>query len=83
MSFVPVWSINVPFGGPQVNQIELSTETPVYSTYTGNLIGYGPIPKGVISDAPPGHPNHGKPFHVVEYNPANQTFMVHYARSRN
>ena len=30
-----------------------------------------------MSDAPYGQPNYGKPFHVIEYNPANNSYMMH------
>lgn len=75
--FVPIYNLNVPNGGPQ-KSVKISPKTPVHSTYTGNVVGYGRIPKGTISDAPVGHPNHGKPFHVVEHNPVNKSYMIHH-----
>lgn len=76
MSNIPVFNLNVPNGGPQ-QSVVVGNNTPVYSSYTGNLIGHGPIPYGVKTDAPIGHPNHGKPFHVIEFNPVNKTYMAH------
>jgi len=73
---IPVFNLNVPGGGPQ-QPIVIPSNAPVYSSYTGNQVGTGAIPKGTISDAPQGNPNYGKPFHVVEYNPANKTYMMH------
>jgi hypothetical protein len=73
---VPVHNLNVPNGGPQ-NPITIPSNAPVHSSYTGNLLGYGPQPTGVKCDAPRGHPNYGKDFHVIEYNPANNSWMEH------
>lgn len=77
-NYVPVFNLNVPGGGLQGPPMSISQSTPVYSSYTGDLIGNGPIAKGTPNDAPIGHKNYGKPFHVVEYNPANDTYMAHY-----
>lgn len=74
--FLPVYNINIPGGGMQPD-ISLPFDAPVYSSYTGELITYGPVNRGIMTDAPIGHPNYSKPFHVVEYNPVNQTFMMH------
>jgi hypothetical protein len=68
--------VNEPNGGPQ-RPITLPSDKPIYSTYTGNLVGYGTISKGTMSDAPEGHPNHGKPFHVVEVTRGGDA-MTHY-----
>lgn len=75
-NYVPVYNINIPGGGPQL-PIVIPSDAPVYSSYTGNLVGYGPQQKFVKCDAPQGHPNYGKNFHVIEYNPANDSFMEH------
>ena len=81
-NFIPVHNLNVPNGGPQT-PVTITTSTPVYSSYTGNLIGHGPISFGTPTDAPIGHPNHGTNFHVVEFNPANNSFMAHdYSRTK-
>ena len=80
IKYIPVKSINVPNGGLQMPPPSITSETPVYSTYTGNLIGYGPIPKGTLCDAPVTERNYGKPYHVVVYNPLNESYMAHYYR---
>ncbi|BCS82492.1 hypothetical protein QLL95_gp0360 [Cotonvirus japonicus] len=77
--YVPVYNLNVPNGGMQGPPLTVPSDKPVHSSYTGELIGYGPIPRGMMSDAPIGHPNHGKDFHVIEYNPCNESWMMHYA----
>lgn len=74
--FLPVYNINIPGGGMQT-PISIPSGAPIYSSYTGELITYGPVARGIINDAPIGHPNYNKPFHVVEYNPVNQSFMAH------
>jgi hypothetical protein len=74
--YIPVHDLNAPHGGPQ-QPASVGNNQPVYSSYTGNLVGYGPIPKGTQSDAPPGNPNHAKPYHVIVLNPANQSYMSH------
>ncbi len=75
---IPVKNINVPNGGVPPPIFGVPDDKPVYSSYTGRLIGYGNIPFGTKNDALPGDPNCGGNFHVVEFNPANQTFMAHY-----
>lgn len=77
MSNVPVYNINKPGGGPQPKAPTVTTNTPVYSSYTGELIGYGPITYGTVNDAPKEHPNYNKSYRVIEYNPCNKTFMAH------
>jgi hypothetical protein len=78
---IPVYNINVPYGGVQQSAFVYS-DTPIFSSYTGNFIGNGPIGWGVRNDAPQGHSNYGKPFHVIEYNPANNSYMAHGYQSR-
>lgn len=51
-------------------------DAPVYSDYTGNLIGYGPVPWGTMSDAPVGHKMHDKIFHGVILNGVGE-YRVH------
>lgn len=75
-NFLPVYNLNVPFGGIQ-QPVTISPTTTVYSTYTGLPVWTGPVPKGITCDAPKGHPNYGKPFHVIEFNPVNKTYMMH------
>lgn len=31
----------------------------------------------IRNDAPSGHPNHGKNYHVIERNPVNDSYMAH------
>jgi hypothetical protein len=73
---IPVFNINVPYGGPQPAAF-VTSDTPIFSSYTGNLIGYGPIGWGTPNDAPIGNHNYGKPFHVIEFNPSNNSYMAH------
>ena len=75
-NYIPCKSLNVPGGGLQ-QSVSISSDTPVYSTYTGELVSMGPIPYGTKCDAPIGDPNHGKFFHVIEFNPANNSYMAH------
>lgn len=75
-NYVPVHNINVPNGGPQ-QPMTIPSDAPVYSSYTGNLVGYGPQRFGVRSDAPIGHSNYGQNFHVIVHNPANNSYMEH------
>lgn len=76
-NYIPVYSLNVPNGGVP-GKVFISPNTPVYSSYTGELIGYGQIPRNsIMTDAPFGHSRHGKPFHVVVKNPVNDTYMAH------
>jgi len=79
---VPVYRLNVPGGGAQGPPIIIAGTTPVYSSYTGHLVGYGPLTYGTPNDAPKGHPNHGKNFHVIEYNESNGTHMAHRMQRR-
>ena len=77
MNNIPVWNINTPSGGFQGPPMTISPNQPVYSSYTSNFISNGPIPYGTPGDAPIGHKNHGKNFHVIAYNPVNGSYMVH------
>ncbi len=70
MSFIPI----VNLGGSQQPAV-ITNSTPVYSCYTGELIGSGPIPIGTICDSPPGSGMNGQPYHVIEAAP-NGTFMA-------
>jgi len=64
--YVPFWISATP------EQVTHSGTVPkdavVYSEYTNHIVGTGPIPRGVMSDAPIGNPNHGKNFHVITYH---------------
>lgn len=73
---IPVFNLNMPGGSSYPPQTQPTSNTPVYSAQTGNLIGYGPIPFGTSTDAPSGHPKYGKNFDVIEYNSANNTYMA-------
>ncbi|AYV75883.1 MAG: hypothetical protein Terrestrivirus3_152 [Terrestrivirus sp.] len=76
---IPVHNINVPNGGPQM-PMTIPPDQPIFSSYTGNQVGVGFIPFGTPSDAPFGNKNYGMNFHVVEFNPANGSFMAHDSR---
>lgn len=73
---IPTFDINTPGGGEQ-KTVNITKDDPVYSSYTGNLIGYGPIGYGVRTDAPLGHPNYGKSYHVIEHVSVNNSWMAH------
>lgn len=73
---LPVYTINVPNGGMQ-RPITIPANAPVHSSYTGNLVGYGPQSFGTHCDAPRGHANFGKKYHVIINNPANGSWMMH------
>ena len=45
--------------------IEISSSTPIYSHYTGNLIAYGSIPARTICDAPLGNIQYGLSYSVI------------------
>ena len=80
--FVPVHNKNVPHGGiPKVPPF--SQKTHIYSSYTGELVGHGPIPWGTISDAPIGHKRHNLPYHGIIYDPCDDSFMIHGYRRRH
>ena len=73
---VPVFTINVQGGGTQ-KPISIPMNAPVHSSYTGNLVGYGQQSFGTPCDAPKGHANYGKKFHVIVNNPTNKSWMMH------
>lgn len=74
---IPVYDINKPFGGIQKPAPPLKKNTVIYSTYTGKPVRQGGIPYGTVTDAPPGHPNYKKDFHVIEYVEAYESYMAH------
>lgn len=81
---VPVKSTNVPRGGLQKQFPNgMPYHKKVYSSYTGEFVGYGNVLKGTKSDAPRYDPNYRKPFHVIVHNSANDTFMIHRHQSNN
>lgn len=73
---IPVHSINVPNGGIQ-QPVYIKPTDPIYSSYTGQFIGYGSIPYGVPTDAIKGQSGYGKNYHVVVYNQVNGSWMAH------
>ena len=46
-------------------KIEISSSTPIYSTYTGELIGHGSIPDGLVCDAPSNSSKFGRPYSLI------------------
>lgn len=71
------FNLNRPGGGPQGPPIKINDDDPIYSSYTGDLICYGGIPRGTITDAPKGDANYGKPFHAIERNPIDGSLMAY------
>lgn len=74
--FIPNYSTNVPYRGIQ-KPVSIGEDEPVYSSYTGEKIGYGPIPYGVPTDAAEGQSGFGKNYHVIVLNSANGKWMAH------
>jgi len=74
--YIPSHHLNTPHGGQQI-KISVPSDAEIYSVYTSNLVNIGPIPWGTLCDAPPGNPNYGKNYHVIQFNPANNSWMVH------
>ncbi len=74
--YIPSYNINIPNGGEQKSVIVGPSDS-IYSSYSGDFISHGPLLKGTPNDAPHSHPNYGKPFHVIEYNPCNNSYMAH------
>lgn len=72
---MPVYHVNVPGGGIQ-QPATIPPNQKIFSSYTGNFVGYGGVPYGTLSDAPPGHSNYGKPFHVVVID-GQGNYMTH------
>ena len=78
---LPTFCINVPNGGYQ-QTVTIGPNEPVYSQYTGNLIGYGPMNFGVPNDAPKGNPQYGGVYHVINKNPCNNSWIAHDPRRK-
>lgn len=74
--YIPSYDLNAPNAGPQ-KPVYITHATPIHSSYSSKLIGHGPMLNNIINDAPQGHPNHGKNYHVIEHNPVNDTYMAH------
>lgn len=83
MNYIPVKNLNVPNGGPQPSAPPVKSDTPIYSSYTGNLVHVGPVPWGTPNDAPSTDSNHGGKNHVIEFNPANNSYMMHRQTGRH
>jgi hypothetical protein len=66
--YVPVRTTYVPGGGP-VGPLFVPSDAPVYSSYTGKLLGFGPPCEGTPSDGP-----NGGYFKYVKHNPDTKTF---------
>ena len=73
---IPAFNLNVPYGGLQGPPLIVPSDQPVFSSYTGNLIGIGPIPNNIRTDAPKGCYGHGQNFHVIERT-SNNEWMAH------
>ncbi len=73
--YIPVINLGSP-GAYYQPAPPVTQNTPVYSTFTGHQIGYGPIPVGTRNDAPQGHYGYGQNYHTVMYNPANGAHMA-------
>ncbi len=73
---VPVYAVNSPGAGVQ-QPVVMHTDTPIYSSYTSEFVGYGHVPKGTPGDAPYGHPNYGKNFHVIQHVASERIYMIH------
>lgn len=74
--FIPVHNLNVPNGGPQT-PINIPSNAPVISSYSGLQVWTGPMPTGIRTDAVVGQQGFGKVFHVIVHNPVNNSWMVH------
>ena len=72
---IPVININPPNGGPQRPLNDVPEDQPVYSCYTGELIGYGGVPHETITDAPLGQ--HNGHYRVVQYNQSNGLYLAY------
>jgi hypothetical protein len=74
--FIPVFDRNSPnAGSPQ--PVIISPDTPVYSAYTSNLIGYGPIKWNTPNDAPEGNKQYKGTYHGIIYTKIDNTYMAH------
>jgi hypothetical protein len=71
--YVPVYDAGQP--GRVQQPVYLPATAPVYSVYSGKLVAHGPVPVGTPGDAPHGHANYGKDFHVI--NNVRGAWMMH------
>jgi hypothetical protein len=63
-------------GIPGGNSLRISPSTPIYSSYTGEIIGYGCIQYNTSTDVATGN-GVGKVYHAVECNPITGTCLAH------
>ena len=70
---VPVYDAGAPYRTQQ--PVYLPVTAPVHIVYSGKVISYGPVPVGTPCDAPFGHANYGKDFHVI--NNVRGDWMIH------
>jgi hypothetical protein len=75
MAFLPAYDLGEP-GRPGGHSIEIKSDDIIYSTYTGEQVAVGPVKKGMKCDAPKGHKNYKKKFHVIERD-AKGNLMMH------
>lgn len=81
MSSIPYFTLGAP--GVSSDPVKPSQNSVQVSAYTGEEVGRGPMPFGVISDAPVGHKNHGKPYHGGIQLPSDPNiFMLHRLQGR-
>lgn len=76
MSHIPYHTL----GGPGVPSAKVvpSSNAKMVSAYSGHQVASGPVPWGTMSDAPVGHPNHGKAYHGGIQHPSDPNmFMIH------
>lgn len=76
-NFIPAHSLGVPGGNCQSHSMMISSNTPVYSSYTGNFIQNGPLGRNVPNDAPPGDINYGKNWSNTVFNECNNTCIAY------
>lgn len=73
LKYIPVYNIDDANG----KIFTVPDDIPVYSMYSGGLIGYGDILWGTLNDAPFGHKKYGKKFYLIAYNPEYNTWIAH------
>ncbi|AEX62042.1 hypothetical protein CE11_01062 [Megavirus courdo11] len=72
--YVPVYDI---FYCDKNDSLTVPENEPVYSMYTGNIIGFGPIDINTMTDVGPEHPKYGIAFFVIAHDPINYTWVAH------
>ncbi|AQN67972.1 hypothetical protein [Saudi moumouvirus] len=73
LKYIPAYNID----GTNTEILSVPDDIPVYSMYTGNIIGFGNILWGTLTDAPIGHKKHGEKFYVIVYNPEYNMWLAH------